>query len=57
MTFKSSIDSWATIDIVWEEVRTRSREKATPSEQSSPHEAVAPEAAEARPEPTEESRE
>ena len=57
MTFKSSIDSWATIDIVWEEVTTSSRERAAPSEQSSPHEAVAPEATEARPEPTGESRE
>lgn len=57
MPFKSSIDSWATLDSLWEEVVTGSRERAAFSDHPSPHEATSPSAAEEKPKTLEENRE
>lgn len=57
MPFKSSIDSWATIDVVWEEVTTGSWGRTASSEHSPPRERAGQDPAQASPRPMEENRE
>lgn len=57
MPFKSSVDSWAIIDVVWDEVMAESGERTVPSEHSLPREGTGQDAAQANQRSMEEGRE